>query len=40
VNIDDLLVSQPDSGEDALTIAETLIRSNASTSSCSIPSPR
>lgn len=29
VNIDDLLVSQPDSGEDALNIAETLIRSNA-----------
>ncbi|MBK1879517.1 recombinase RecA [Pelagicoccus mobilis] len=29
VNVDDLLVSQPDSGEDALNIAETLIRSNA-----------
>lgn len=29
VKIDDLLVSQPDSGEDALNIAETLIRSNA-----------
>jgi recombination protein RecA len=29
VNLDDLLVSQPDSGEDALTIAETLIRSGA-----------
>ena len=29
VNLDDLLVSQPDSGEDALSIAETLIRSNA-----------
>ena len=29
VNIDDLLVSQPSSGEEALTIAETLIRSNA-----------
>ena len=29
VNLDDLLVSQPDSGEDALNIAETLIRSNA-----------
>jgi len=28
VNIDDLLVSQPSSGEEALTIAETLIRSN------------
>ncbi len=29
VNLDDLLVSQPDSGEDALNIAETLIRSNS-----------
>ena len=29
VNLDDLLVSQPDGGEEALTIAETLIRSNA-----------
>ncbi|HPI92646.1 MAG TPA: recombinase RecA [Deltaproteobacteria bacterium] len=29
VNIDDLLVSQPDSGEQALDIAETLVRSNA-----------
>ena len=29
VNLDDLLVSQPDSGEDALNIAETLVRSNA-----------
>lgn len=29
VNVDELLVSQPDSGEDALNIAETLIRSNA-----------
>ncbi len=29
VKIDDLLVSQPDSGEDALNITETLIRSNA-----------
>ncbi|HEY0965848.1 MAG TPA: recombinase RecA [Opitutaceae bacterium] len=29
VNLDDLLVSQPDSGEDALNITETLIRSNA-----------
>ena len=28
VNLDDLLVSQPDSGEEALNIAETLIRSN------------
>ncbi len=29
VNIDKLLISQPDSGEDALNIAETLVRSNA-----------
>jgi len=29
VKLDDLLVAQPDSGEDALNIAETLIRSNA-----------
>jgi recombination protein RecA len=29
VKVDDLLVSQPDSGEDALNITETLIRSNA-----------
>lgn len=29
VNMDELLVSQPDSGEEALTIAETLVRSNA-----------
>ncbi|MEM8994505.1 MAG: recombinase RecA, partial [Acidobacteriota bacterium] len=29
VNIDDLLVAQPDSGEQALEIAETLVRSNA-----------
>jgi len=29
VNIEDLLVSQPDSGEQALDIAETLVRSNA-----------
>lgn len=28
VNLDDLLVSQPDSGEEALSIAETLVRSN------------
>src|SRR5206468_10430507 len=27
VNLDDLLISQPDGGEEALTIAETLIRS-------------
>ncbi len=29
VNLDDLLISQPDSGEQALEIAETLIRSSA-----------
>ena len=29
VNIDDLLVSQPDSGEQALEITESLVRSNA-----------
>jgi recombination protein RecA len=29
VNLDDLLVSQPDSGEEALTICETLARSRA-----------
>jgi recombination protein RecA len=29
VNLDDLLISQPSSGEEALTIAETLVRSNA-----------
>src|SRR5258706_2355345 len=29
VNLDDLLISKPDGGEEALTIAETLIRSNA-----------
>ena len=29
VNLDDLLISQPDSGEDALNIAEMLVRSNA-----------
>src|SRR6201994_3410573 len=29
VNMNELLVSQPDSGEEALTIAETLIKSNA-----------
>src|ERR671918_276633 len=28
VNVDELLVSQPDTGEQALEIAETLIRSN------------
>ena len=29
VNIDDLLISQPDCGEDALNIADSLVRSNA-----------
>lgn len=29
VNLDDLLISQPDTGEQALSIAETLVRSNA-----------
>ncbi|MBI4023297.1 recombinase RecA [Candidatus Berkelbacteria bacterium] len=29
INLEDLLVSQPDSGEQALEIAETLVRSNA-----------
>jgi len=29
VNLDDLLISQPDSGEQALDIAETLVKSNA-----------
>lgn len=29
INIDELLISQPDSGEQALEIAETLVRSNA-----------
>ncbi|WP_046866813.1 recombinase RecA [Microvirga massiliensis] len=29
VNLDDLIVSQPDSGEQALEIADTLVRSNA-----------
>ena len=29
VNLDELLISQPDCGEDALSIAETLVRSNA-----------
>ena len=29
VNLDDLLISQPDSGEEAINIAEMLARSNA-----------
>ena len=40
VDIDQLLVSQPDTGEQALEIAELLIRSGASTSSPSTRSPR
>ena len=40
VNIDELLVSQPDTGEQALEIAELLIRSGRSTSSRSTRSPR
>jgi recombination protein RecA len=40
VNVDELLVSQPDTGEQALEITETLIRSAASTASSSTPSRR
>ena len=41
VNIDDLLISQPDTGEQALEIAETLVRSGAiDVSSSSTRSPR
>jgi len=29
VNLDDLLISQPDTGEQALEITEMLVRSNA-----------
>ena len=29
VNVDDLLISQPDAGEQALEIADTLVRSGA-----------
>ena len=29
VNLDDLLISQPDTGEQALEIADTLVRSGA-----------
>ena len=38
VNLDDLLVSQPSSGEEALRICETLVRSNAQF--CLFTSPR
>jgi recombination protein RecA len=31
VNLDDLLISQPDTGEQALEIADTLVRSGAVT---------
>ena len=34
VDIDNLLLSQPDNGEQALEIAETLVRSNAVDVSC------
>ena len=40
VNVDELLVSQPDTGEQALEIAETLIRVGEWTSSSSTRSPR
>jgi recombination protein RecA len=37
VRLDDLLVSQPDTGEQGLEICELLVRSNAVTSSSSTP---
>ena len=37
VNVDDLLISQPDTGEQALEICDMLVRSMPSTSSSSIP---
>lgn len=37
VNVDDLLVSQPDTGEQALEITDMLVRSMPSTSSLSTP---
>jgi hypothetical protein len=40
VNVDDLLISQPDTGEQALEIADMLVRSGASTWSSSTRSPR
>ena len=40
VNVDDLLISQPDTGEQALEIADMLIRSARSTCSSSTRSPR
>ena len=40
VDIDNLLVSQPDTGEEALEIAETLIKRTRSMSWCSIRSRR
>ncbi len=40
VDIDNLILSQPDNGEQALEIVDMLVRSGASTSSSSTPSPR
>ena len=43
VNIDELLISQPDAGEQALEIADTLVRSGAISVICLLytsPSPR
>ena len=40
VELDDLLISQPDTGEQALEIADMLVRSAASTSSSSTRSRR
>ena len=40
VDLDNLLISQPDTGEQALEITETLVRSARSTSSWSTQSPR
>ena len=40
VDVDNMLVSQPDTGEQALEIADMLVRSGASTSWWSTPSPR
>lgn len=37
VNVDDLLISQPDTGEQALEICDMLVRSMPSTSSSSTP---
>ncbi len=40
INVDDLLISQPDTGEQALEICDTLVRSAPSTCWWSIRSPR